>query len=936
MKAKEYAPGMRVLIRGEEWRITKVETNDIGNKTLHCHGISPLVKERDAIFLVDLEKITIVDPEKIRFVLDDSNSYMKSRLYIESRLRQKIPTDSAIHLGDQAVMDPMPYQLEPAQMALRRPRQRILIADSVGLGKTLEAGILMAELMARGKGKRILVVTVKSMMAQFQKEMWDRFTIPLVRLDSQKIQRIRSSLPANYNPFFYYDKTIVSIDTLKKDVEYRVHLENAYWDIIVIDEAQNVADRQNQAQRARLAKLLAERSDTMILLSATPHDGKPRSFASLMNMLDPTAIADPDHYQKEDIQGLFIRRFKKDVKDQVSGAFLERHIVIEKAKAGEAEEKALRYFTDMELLMDGVRRKGSGQLFKTTLLKALLSSPMACLASIWNRIGNIEKRNKPEDIKDRETLTKLQELLLPLRDMGFSKYDHLLQLLRSKDYGWEPFAKDDRIVIFTERIETMKYVAAKLREDLDMTDEQIVEMSGEMSDEDQQKIVDDFGRTEAPIRILVASDVASEGLNLHYLSHRMIHFDIPWSLIVFQQRNGRIDRYGQKKRPDIRYMMTESENEKIADDNHILELLTQKEKNAKDNIGDPTSILGKGSEVEEVETIGGIMENGARVSDLENAYAEADETFDLMDMLLGDGDPQEAVEKAHDVTLFSCADYLKASAREIGLSVEEARGYSGMRIALTDELRRRLGNRIPEEAMPAGDWLRLSDDPAFCAKEMQNNKQKGLDKNSWSEVQYLWPMHPLMGWIHDKMGQLYHREEAPLLETPYLGKGEILFLLEGSIPNRKSTPVVDEWFAILAARDGSMKTYSLEEALRMTGLSSDHLINRGELQPSDLAKAQSLLPPVIELAKKHMQKRYEEYQAKTTPLLDEEVDKLAGLQDRKKKYIEDTLFRRKMEMDSETKKTDKLFDQFSQWVKDTMTIEDNPYLCVTAALIGGK
>ncbi len=936
MKEKEYAPGMRVLIRGEEWRITKVETNDIGNKTLHCHGISPLVKERDAIFLVDLEKITIVDPEKIRFVLDDSNSYMKSRLYIESRLRQKIPTDSAIHMGDQAVMDPMPYQLEPAQMALRRPRQRILIADSVGLGKTLEAGILMAELMARGKGKRILVVTVKSMMAQFQKEMWDRFTIPLVRLDSQKIQRIRSSLPANYNPFFYYDKTIVSIDTLKKDVEYRVHLENAYWDIIVIDEAQNVADRQNQAQRARLAKLLAERSDTMILLSATPHDGKPRSFASLMNMLDPTAIADPDHYQKEDIQGLFIRRFKKDVRDQVSGAFLERHIVIEKAKAGEAEEKALRYFADMELLMDESRRKGSGQLFKTTLLKALLSSPMACMASIRNRIRNIEKRNRPEDRKDRETLTKLHELLLPLRDMGFSKYDHLLGLLKDRDYGWDRFAKDDRIVIFTERIETMKYVAAKLREDLDMTDEQIVQMSGEMSDEDQQKIVDDFGRTEAPIRILVASDVASEGLNLHYLSHRMIHFDIPWSLIVFQQRNGRIDRYGQKKQPDIRYMMTESENEKIADDNHILELLTQKEKNAKDNIGDPTSILGKGSEEEEVETIGGIMENGARVSDLENVYAKADETFDLMDMLLGDGDPQETVEKAHDVTLFSSADYLKAGARELGLSVEDARGYSGMRIALTDELRRRLGNRIPEEAMPAGDWLRLSDDSAFCAKEMQNSKQKDLDKNSWSEVQYLWPMHPLMGWLHDKMGQLYRREEAPLLETPYLEKGEILFLIEGSIPNRKSTPVVDEWFAVLAAKDGSMEIHSLEEALRMTGLSSDHLINRGGLKPSDQARAQSLLSSVIELAKKHMQTRYEEYQAKTTPLLDEEVDKLANLQDRKKKYIEDTLFRRKMEMDSETKKTDKLFEQFSQWVKDTMTIEDNPYLCVTAALIGGK
>jgi SNF2 family DNA or RNA helicase len=187
------------------------------------------------------------------------------------------------------------------------------------LGKTLEAGILVTELIARGRGKRILVLAVKSMLGQFQQEFWNRFSIPLVRLDSVGLQRVRNRIPANHNPFHYFDRSIISIDTLKQDIEYRHYLERAYWDIILIDEAHNVAERSGSSQRAKLARLLATRSDTLIMLSATPHDGKAESFASLMNMLDPTAIANPRDYSREDFRdkGLVIRRFKKDIMAQL-------------------------------------------------------------------------------------------------------------------------------------------------------------------------------------------------------------------------------------------------------------------------------------------------------------------------------------------------------------------------------------------------------------------------------------------------------------------------------------------------------------------------------------------------------------------------------------------------------------------------------------------
>ncbi len=314
-----FAPGSRIVVRDAEWLVRRVDRTSTGGQALSVVGISELVKDKEAVFLTEIDRnIEILNPAETKLVPDTSSSYQASLLYMESLLRQKAPIDDKLYIGHRAAMDPVPFQLDAAIQALGQPRQRILIADAVGLGKTLEAGVLLSELIRRGKGKRILVVAVKSMLTQFQKEMWSRFSIPLTRLDSIGIQRIRSQIPTNHNPFYYYDRAIISIDTLKNDREYSVYIENAYWDIIVIDEAHNVAERgHGSSLRAKLANLLSSRSDTLIMLSATPHDGKARSFASLMNMLDPTAIANPEDYGPEDIKGLYIRRFKKDIQDQV-------------------------------------------------------------------------------------------------------------------------------------------------------------------------------------------------------------------------------------------------------------------------------------------------------------------------------------------------------------------------------------------------------------------------------------------------------------------------------------------------------------------------------------------------------------------------------------------------------------------------------------------
>ena len=766
----------------------------------------------------------------------------------------------------------------------------------------------------------------------------------MVRLDSGRIQKIRAILPSNYNPFFYYDKTIVSIDTLKRDVEYRTHLENAYWDIIVIDEAQNVAERgDHQAQRSRLAKLLANRSDTMIMLSATPHDGRAKSFASLMNMLDPTAIADPENYTPDDIKGLCIRRFKKDVKDQVSGSFLERNITLECCHTSACEEYAYDLFADMQLEMDIGKIRGTAQLFKTSLEKSLFSSPVACIKSIEERLQKLYKKYNSDDIKDIRLLEELRDALAKITPNDFMRYQKLLALLRSREYAWDAKATDDRVVIFTERIETMKYLAEHLRQDLGFKENVIQEISGGMSDAEQQRIVEEFGRTESPIRVLVASDVASEGLNLHYLSHRLIHFDIPWSLMVFQQRNGRIDRYGQKKRPDIRYMLIESNNKRVKGDMRIIEILITKEEQALKNIGDPSLLLGKFSIEDEERVVVDAIEGGSDEKAFEQTLDSGEEEFNPFEALMAAAaEPEDNAPTSDAVTedtLFSDIDYLTQALSYLNqnesLSVQKLQTVSGLDIKMTPDMLRRMKALVPEEALPAGETLRLSDDKAFCMQEMRRSMQNNMAETAWPTTQYLWPLHPIISWVNDKSTLLFDRGQAPIMGIPEkLTKSEIVYVVTGSIPNLKATPLVDEWFGLLYRDAKFVEALTMNEVVRRTGISGTNIPNTNCIGEAEVSAASSLLESVVSEAKEYLDTYYKKYEQTMNPLLDEEVDKLIELQNKHKEYYQITLFDNQRKLEEKERSVGELFDCFTNWVTETLTIQNNPYIRVVTVLMG--
>ena len=247
---------------------------------------------------------------------DQSSGYRLAKLFLEAQLRQMPATGVEPDLEGMGVFKPMKFQIQAVEWALRQLRPRLLLADAVGLGKTIQVGMILSELMRRGRGDRILVLAKKSMLTQFQSELWNRFGIPLVRLDSAGIAKLRLRIPANKNPFEVYHRVIISIDTLKNVGSYRHFLENTRWDCVVIDEAHNVAGASVPERHLayRLARLLSRRTDSMLLTTATPHNGKRETFGRLISLLDPSAIPDPDfkEYTAEDIKGFFLMRFKEE------------------------------------------------------------------------------------------------------------------------------------------------------------------------------------------------------------------------------------------------------------------------------------------------------------------------------------------------------------------------------------------------------------------------------------------------------------------------------------------------------------------------------------------------------------------------------------------------------------------------------------------------
>ncbi len=587
-----FAPGDLVRARGREWVALPSPQDGI-------LALRPLSGgENDSIILDPELEILSVEPARFDLPADVAITVQAKAVLLADAMRLTLRRGAGpFRSAAQLAFEPRTYQLVPLLMALRLSIPRLLIADDVGIGKTIEAGLILRELMDRGEVDAFSVLCPPHLVEQWIGELKARFGIEAVPVTSGTASRLERDLPLAQTLFDAFPFTVVSLDYIKAE-KRREGFARACPDFVIVDEAHAcVGTHQGRQQRfdllSRLARNLERR---MILLTATPHSGDEEAFARLLSLVDPSfaSMDFEDTRYRERLARHFVQRRRIDL---VSGDWEEdrafpKHETTEFAyRLSEAhrefQEAVLDYCFGI------VSRAGSGQRERRlafwgtlALMRCVGSSPAAGLSALRNRMSSESDRLEPqiydddgddEDAVDLEpgttfnadpellALVKRAEELVSKPDPKLAALVDALAPLMKK--GVSP-------VVFCRYLATAEHVRDGLRKAFPKL---IIEaVTGVLTPGERRDRVADMATAddEKPTqRILVATDCLSEGINLQQLFDTVVHYDLSWNPTRHQQREGRVDRFGQPAEL-VRSIMMFSPNSAI--DGAVLEVILRK------------------------------------------------------------------------------------------------------------------------------------------------------------------------------------------------------------------------------------------------------------------------------------------------------------------------------------------------------------------------
>jgi SNF2 family DNA or RNA helicase len=529
------------------------------------------------------------------------------------------------------------YQLDPLVRAIQMPRANLLIADDVGLGKTVETGLVIQELIVRNRARTALIICPAGLQTHWRDQMRDKFGLEFRIVDSVMMRNLRRSRGIHSNPWTHFPRLITSIDFIKRDTPMRLMKETLpdqttyprRFDILVLDEAHNVSPSGSghyaiDSQRTQAIRDIVPHFEHKLFLSATPHNGYSESFSALLELLDNQRFARGVAPDRKQLETVMVRRLKSDpefVTWNGERRFPQRILDVIEVPYSDEEKQVhawLREYSEsrQQNAKDNEERFAVEFVLKL-LKKRLFSSPAAFALTLAKHMQSIQggKKVQPKQMSlgvlrkqlaqvDEEyanddeyeeaatgaveaaspLLTKItaqeQTLLGKMRDWAErasnirdSKATTFIQWLKEivKPNGkWS----NERVIIFTEYRATQNWLQGLLAAEELTEGERLMTLYGGMVDEDRDRIKAAFQAhpDQSEVRILLATDAASEGIDLQNYCHRLVHFEIPWNPNCMEQRNGRIDRHGQKFEPLVYHFVMKGYKSKTKEQSPVGDL----------------------------------------------------------------------------------------------------------------------------------------------------------------------------------------------------------------------------------------------------------------------------------------------------------------------------------------------------------------------------